>query len=238
MANMDGTRAQLWKRHLAWSVLVMLTAAATGCGYPELHRLESTDAGKPFCVGRFVAVCRLATPQNLTLSAAETINTDTDPRCALQDQGAGVPQLCVVAGNDITVSAQIIAIGSHPLVLAAFNDLNVTAGGSLILSSPSGQTPGGGANDPACHPSTAAAASINNNHSTGGGAGGSLGGSGGIGGTGDSGYELGGTSGAPIAPITWVVGGCKGSKGGDVGQTAAGDLPERGRTKAADFDRE
>jgi len=45
MANTDGSRARLRRSDLARSALVMLTVVATGCGYPELPRLEGKDAG-------------------------------------------------------------------------------------------------------------------------------------------------------------------------------------------------
>jgi len=182
------------------------------------------DALSGICVGRFVTVCRPAAPPNLALLAAATINTDTDPRCTLQGQGASAPQLCVMAGNDITVSASITAIGSRPLVLAAFHDLDVTANGKLVLSSPSGQPPGAGANDPACHGSAGGADDPNG---SGGGAGGSFGGTGGNGGSGDSGSAAGSVAGSLLSLAFRITGGCQGSKGGDAG-TNVGGTPGNG----------
>jgi hypothetical protein len=206
---------------------------ASGC---EFHStVTSTDAVPPIdaggdslidapsgvCIGRFVLVCRPAAPlktENIALLANATINTDQDPRCVLQGQGAGAPQLCVMAGYDVRVDAQITVIGSHPLVLAAYHDLNITPKGNLVLTSPSGP-PGAGANDPACH---APVAGGNGALGSGGGAGGSFGGTGGAGGTGDAGGAAAGTAGAPITPIVRVIGGCKGSPGGDAGLTSGG----------------
>jgi hypothetical protein len=178
------------------------------------------DAPSGICIGRFVLVCRPTLPVNLPLLAPATINTDLDPRCALQDQGPGTPQVCVMAGNDIRIDAQITVIGSHPLVLAAFHDLNITGKGNLVLTSPRDGLPGAGANDPACHPATAGG---NGGAGGGGGAGGSFGGAGGAGGTGDlAGAASAGQPGTPITPILRVTGGCKGSKGGDAGLTTGG----------------
>jgi hypothetical protein len=182
------------------------------------------DAPSGLCIGKFVLVCRPVEPPNLALLTLETINTDTDPRCQLQSQGSGAPQLCVMAGRDVKVDAKVTVIGSRPLVLAAYHDLNIAMNGNLILSSPSGQPSGAGANDPACHASMPGG---NGALGSGGGAGGSFGGSGGAGGTGDGGAATAGTPGAPVTLIDRVIGGCKGSPGGNAGLTPGG-LPGNG----------
>ena len=47
MANTDRSRVQLRRRDLAWSVMVMVMVMVvlTGCGFPELPRLDGSDAG-------------------------------------------------------------------------------------------------------------------------------------------------------------------------------------------------
>jgi len=178
------------------------------CGAQQICEPNGTPhtlVDGPSCIGRFIAVCRPSSPPNLTFSVSETVNTDTDSRCELQDQKAGEPQLCVMAGNDIRVETQITAIGSHPLVLTAFHDLNITVKGNLVLTSSHGGPPGAGANDPACKLSDSKAGG------GGGGAGGSFGGRGGDGG---SGYLGGDFASDPIVPLVRVTGGCKGSPGG------------------------
>jgi len=195
------------------------TCSAQVCEPEGAPADASIDGPSDICIGRFVVVCRPVAPPNLVLIAAATINTDTDPRCTLQSQGTGAPQLCVMAGNDITVSAPITAIGSHPLVLAAFHDLDITSNGNLILSSLRGGAPGAGANDPACHGSAGGADDPNG---SGGGAGGSFGGTGGNGGSGDSGFAAGSVAGSQLSLVFRITGGCQGSKGGDAGTTVGG----------------
>lgn len=178
-----------------------------------------SDAASGPCVGRFILICRPAVPPSLSITKDATIDTDQEPRCVMEDQGPGAPALCVMTGMDIRVDAAITVIGSHPLVLAAFQDLNITPKGKLILTSTRGMKPGAGANDLACHSPTAGGNGV---AAAGGGAGGSFGGTGGAGGTGGTGSVTAGMPGAPIMPIIHVTGGCKGSKGGDDGVTAGG----------------
>jgi len=194
---------------------------------PNDSAVDSIDAPSGICIGRFVLVCRPVAPpkgENVVLLTPATINTDLDARCAMQSQGTGAPQLCVMAGYDIKVDAVITVVGSHPLVLAAFHDLNITFKGNLALTSPRGQMPGAGANDPACHAPTNGG---NGATGAGGGAGGSFGGTGGAGGTGETGNTTVGVTGAPITPFVRMTGGCKGSNGGNAG-LAVGGQPGNG----------
>jgi hypothetical protein len=214
---------------------LLLVVLAAGCGFrtSALQGDAGADAvvisdaqvlvdapldGPSVCVGRFVQVCREEMPVDLRLRDAETINTDTDPRCVAQNQGANQPTLCVITANDLRIDNAITVIGTRPLVLAAFNDLNITPAGAIILSSPRGMPAGPGANDPACNTPTPGADSADG---AGGGAGGSFGGSGGPGGAG-GGPTTGGAPGAPLVMPTRVTGGCPGSKGGNAGATQGG----------------
>lgn len=206
--------------------LAALMLLVPACSYPRLAPLDlepPPDAppdGPEICIGRFVVVCGPASSSDLVFAAPETINTDIDSRCALQDQKPGEPQLCVIAGNDIHVNVRISAIGSHPLVLAAFHDLNINQSGSLVLTSPHDGSSGAGANDPACKfPGPGGDGDVN--VGGGGGGGGSFGGQGGIGG------DPSGVASNPIVPLVRVTGGCKGSPGGTDG-SAFGGLPGSG----------
>lgn len=221
---------------MQWTLIVLVIAS--GCGFrssaagadaaPPGDAATDTataplpDAQSGFCIGRFVVVCRPTAPttnENLALTKPATVDTDTDPRCVMQGQGTGAPTLCVIAGYDIKVDAAITVIGSHPLVLAAYRDLNITMKSTLSVTSPRGGMPGAGANDPACSTPTAGGNSMSGG---GGGAGGSFGGAGGTGGTGGTGSSTAGVAGTPITAIARVIGGCKGSPGGPAGAVPGG----------------
>jgi hypothetical protein len=219
-------------------VRIAVLVLVAGCGFstPGARSDASPDSDVPIdaavdapdvpidargiCIGTFVTVCREVAPaDHIALNKPETIDTDVDPRCAVQPQGPGLPALCVMAGRDVKIDDPIIAIGSRPLVLVAFRDLNVTSVGSLVLTSPRGGAPGAGANDPGCSTPTAGG---NLATGAGGGAGGSLGGSGGGGGTGGAGVASAGMAGAPHGTPARVIGGCRGSSGGQAGASTGG----------------
>lgn len=172
------------------------------------------------CAGTFVTVCRAEEPTaHLAFKKPETVDTDRDPRCAVQPQGPGLPELCVMVGRDVRIEDPIIAIGTRPLVLVAFRDLGITSTGSLVLTSPRGAPHGAGANDPGCNAPTAGTGLAGG---AGGGAGGSLGGAGGAGGTGSTGAAAAGMPGAPLGTPARLTGGCPGSAGGQAGGSAGG----------------
>lgn len=138
----------------------------------------------------------ITTPQRSFLNS-ETINTDTDSRCA-----AGIATWCVIEAGAILIEGSLRATGTRPLVLYAEANLMLDGGGSIDVA-------GGGAGSvPACAspPGTSVAAG----QSAGGGPGGSFGGYGGNGGA------LNILPVASPAPILMPMfrGGCAGGAGG------------------------
>src|ERR1041385_8413755 len=71
--------------------------------------------------------CFAALPTTDLTVATGSINTDQCPNGTVQHQGAGQPDVCVLAGMNVMVPAPIRGYGSRPLVLAAVRDLTVTA---------------------------------------------------------------------------------------------------------------
>ena len=143
-----------------------------------------------------------------------TIDTDSSNLCSVQHQSGG-PDVCVVAGNTLTVQQNFRASGSRPLVLAAVTDLTVKA---MLDISGGAQTAAAGANSGDC---LGTAPGGDDATSPGGGGGGALGAPSASGGAGFAG-ATGGAGTGLIATPTFVRGGCDGKKGGTKGSAAGG----------------
>jgi hypothetical protein len=171
------------------------------------------------CYGAGLAhFCLSSLPTTAVTLDAATLDTSATGCQAVAQSGG--PEMCVVAGSQITVpvSAIVIVTGSRPLVLVAAQSISIQ--GTLDLSSK--RTPlriGAGGNAALCAANTPPA---NSTAGGGGGAGGTFGSRGANGGLGNGGATGRGTS-AAVEPVTLVHGGCAGSDGGDSpGQGGAG----------------
>jgi hypothetical protein len=180
------------------------------------------------CFGNgVVRVCLDAVPTKaVTLPGAmNPLDTGIDDNCTtIWPQTAG-PALCVIAGMTVTVSGSFAATGARPLVLIGVDAVTVSATLDVSSKIAGGVRRGAGANDSACAVGTNGK---NDSGGGGGGAGGSFGTSGGAGGTGDlnnnhppAGTATGGAPGAAQPAPAVLRGGCKGSFGGDGGDTPA-----------------
>jgi len=188
---------------------LVCSAATQTC---ELHDLDAgvgndalaidapPDAFVPFCYGTaIVRVCMAQQPGGgLTFSAATTINTDTDTRCAAL-LPIGETDVCAIAADHIKVDATVKATGSRPLVLVATT--TITVSGNLDGASDNA-SPGPNSDPAICAAGT-------NALGNGGGYGGSFGG---IGGTG--GGVGGGTPAPSVTTIDKLRGGCASGIGG------------------------
>jgi hypothetical protein len=152
----------------------------------------------------------------------ETIDSGTDMRCNSILQGAGAPELCVIAASSITISGDLFVKGTRPVVLWSSGTIMVT--GSVDVSSHSTligpqARRGAGASVTGCTPGPAAKQSSVTGGG-GGGAGGSFVGLGGVGGNSDT-----DTARLPVAATTptAIRGGCAGgAAGGDLTGAHAG----------------
>lgn len=178
----------------------------------------SSDVLAGACHATFLDVCAAPMPdQGLRIAGAETIDTDTDPRCRELEQ-AGGKSVCLVYATSVVIDpgGSLTATGSRPLAIASASVMTIA--GTIDVSSRRGGQPGPAASDAACTFSTTPEADTGGG---GGAAGGSFGAVGGAGGTGDTdnsqgndGSAIGGTAG-PAASLTVLRGGCRGQAGGD-----------------------
>lgn len=172
------------------------------------------------CYGNgLVTVCPvnpITGQQQLTITGAQTINTDSATVCEpyrLPD-GTSASDFCLVAAKSITIgtTGRINVTGSKPLVLVGSNTIDVA--GTIDVASRRGGQIGAGADPAGC---TAAAAPTGSK----GGPGGSFGEEGGDGGTGAEG-------GLPVPPgpfplqVTTLRGGCRGLAGAGLQPGAGG----------------
>lgn len=199
-----------------------VTAAGSGDGGTGDAQVDVAG-----CTPGFLDLCGEAAPsQPLHIATADTIDTDTDPRCRTVTQASGGP-VCLVYATSVMIAAggSLTATGSRPLAIVSTSTLAIA--GSIDVSSRRSGQRGPASSDAACafattpEPDTGGA---------GGGAGGSFGAAGGNGGTGDTDNSQGGddtaaagTAGA-IATISALRGGCRGQTGGneDAGGGAGG----------------
>ncbi|HEX5059821.1 MAG TPA: hypothetical protein VFV99_10705, partial [Kofleriaceae bacterium] len=202
---------------------VAVLALLVGCSFEHGVALDdatggdiATPDGDGRC-GLFLDLCGSpAPPGPLHLVNADTINTDTDPRCLGVMQASG-GDVCLVYATmvDIDSGASLTATGTRPLAIAASGAL--TVGGTIDVSSRISGQRGPASSDTAC--SFAATPELDLG-GAGGGAGGSFGLAGGNGGTGDTDQSQGGSdgmgapgmAGAP-ASVTALRGGCRGQAG-------------------------
>ncbi len=173
------------------------------------------DGSATMCIagtGSLIKPCFVTLPTG-TVNLTGTINTDSDSRCVVQKQTGG-PDVCMIGGNDLNVTAMLRAIGSRPLVLVAVHDLTVSA---VLDVSGDATMPAAGANTGNCIGTGPGAASMG---SPGGGGGGGFGATGAAGGNGANG-AIGGAAGTTSMP-TFVRGGCDGGTGGMNGNLLGG----------------
>jgi len=170
---------------------------------------DGTVDGSPACFGTGLVEICMPTPSDAVV-LSQTLNTDTDPRCATNVTSGGAG-FCVVAGRTITIASgqTLRGIGSKPLVLVA--DQVITIEGTLDVASHRQGGRGAASDFSGCGNGT-------NPPTDGGGAGGSFGGMGGIGGAPGASMPA-----APLAPTT-LHGGCDGhgGGGGDPGKNGDG----------------
>ncbi|HSD86038.1 MAG TPA: hypothetical protein VLB44_00935 [Kofleriaceae bacterium] len=135
-----------------------------------------------------------------TLSAS--FNTDSSTMC--ETIASGGTGFCVISGQSITITGNVVVTGGKPLVLVATGTISVQ--GALDLSSHRSPTiVGAGANPTTCGAGTAP-------NTSGGGAGGTFGGKGGNGGGTNFSGTNGGLAAATAAPAA-LRGGCAGQNG-------------------------
>jgi len=177
--------------------------------------------GVTSCASTFIDVCMQPAPtMSIDISGAETINTDTDPRCTTLVQASGGP-VCLVNATtvNITSTGSLTATGSRPLAISSSSTMMI-AGMIDVSSRRVGGQRGPASDDAAC---TFAAVPEEDAGGGGGAAGGSFGAKGGDGGVGDTDNSIGadGTAAAglagPVAMPTVLRGGCRGQTGGPEG---------------------
>jgi hypothetical protein len=113
---------------------------------------SSIDADPALCFGAGdYTVCVPTLPTEELMLGTQTITTDPGA-CpgTVHIPGIGLPSLCVLAGERVTVTGHVEARGSLPLVLlATAGDLRVNANATVDVSSRPGVT-GAGANFSGC----------------------------------------------------------------------------------------
>jgi len=214
-----------YDRHVGRCWIVLLVCA--GCNQIlGVNDITLGDGGTSGGDGSAATMCitgagsgALFTPCFATLPTMDvvlggTIDTDTSNLCSVQHQPGG-PDVCVVAGNTLTVRQNFLATGSRPLVLAAVTDLTVMA---MLDVSGGGTGKAAGANSGDC---LGGAPGGDDAQSPGGGGGGALGAVSASGGAGFAGATAGAGTGLISTPA-FVRGGCDGKKGGAKGSTAGG----------------
>lgn len=177
------------------------------------------DAEAPGCVPGFLGLCAQAPPtESLDITTAQTLDTDSDPRCRTYLQ-AGDPAICLVYVSSVSIATTgtLTVTGSRPLAIASTSTVSIE--GAIDVGSHGPQV------GPSADQGTCAFASVPDMDigGGGGGAGGTFTLDGGDGGIGDSDNSLGGdntglpgTHGAAI-PIATLHGGCRGQAGGAEG---------------------
>jgi hypothetical protein len=179
--------------------------------------IDASPEALPFCYGGNsqtwpLRVCFAAPPTGSMLLGASPINTDTG--CPLEMTVDGVTA-CVIAGQQISITATLHAHGSLPLVLVATDEVRVVSSVAIDLVGDRNTPPAGG--EPAsCSGATPPVASFNG---AGGGAGGSFSTLAGFGG-----HPTQSTTQShpnPVRTALELAGGCAGVKGG-MGEGAPG----------------
>lgn len=178
----------------------------------------SFDVNVNLCFGGSGAfqICLPSMPP-ATLQLSGTIDTASCAGGFVLAPGGTAPNLCVMAGVDVTASGFVRVVGARPLAIVAMDDLTIGGGATLDASSVAGGTRGAGSNLGMCQAGTAPGGDAGGG---GGGAGGSFQTRGGVGGTGMGGS--GGVSGAAVTASA-VRGGCRGQAGGGTTPGSGGD---------------
>jgi hypothetical protein len=174
------------------------------------------------CVIGGLDLCEETPLPPLQITASETLNTDTDPRCITFAQ-AGGGNACLVYATEVSIGTGVTlsAIGSRPLIIASA--ASIALPGELDVSSRRGAQTGAAANDAAC---TTRREAENDLGGAAGAGGGSFHGKGGDGGDGDTDNSLpqgpasdgnaqkGEAADALAIAPTFARGGCRGANGG------------------------
>jgi hypothetical protein len=175
--------------------------------------------GPPPCVPGFRDLCSQPEPSMpLDITNAQTIKTDTDPRCRTLPQ-AGGGDVCLIYATRVTISGSLTVTGPRPLAIAS--STTITIDGTIDAGS-RGPQRGPASDATGCNFASIPATDL-------GGGGGAAGGSftlaGGNGGTGDgnnngapAGTAAPGTHGSTTT-ISVLRGGCPGQTGGDESAT-------------------
>lgn len=179
-------------------------------------------------------ICLAPPARTLALTGASTIDTAQlgDTGCTKILAVSGGPSLCLVAARRIEVSGVLRAVGTHPLVLLASDEIAVTGFidvSSHIRDANAGRpVAGAGARTAAACRAPFIDGPMSDDDQSGGsgGAGGSFGGLGGRGGLGAELDEAGVPAAGAAASL--IAGGCPGGRGGDDSSGLGGGLAGAG----------
>jgi hypothetical protein len=212
---------------------VAITALlASGCnsllGIDDLHLVDagSGDTVHPdvpvdqppgaFCYGTYLSAC-FATEPTGAVTLSGTVDTATDSRCTVITQ-AGGPDVCAIAGQTISVTADTTVVGARPLMLVGTT--SITVGAKLDVGSTRTRT-GAGGNSALCAPAVNGMTTVTLIGASGASGGSflSMGGGGGAGNGTGAGMA---TTAQPAQTTTVLRGGCPGGAGGNTPAPANG----------------
>lgn len=169
---------------------------------------RDADAAPTACYGSGIGLVRVCPPAPIapSVTLGGSIDTTGDTRCLLQAQVGG-PELCVIAGEMVSVSAALSVTGSRPLVLVGTKKITVM--GSIDASS--GESKTGPGAQLTCGTAGNGTGTVSG---AGGGAGASFAFAGGGAAPGGSINTTAHPPDPPISALTNVRGGCPGYSGG------------------------
>jgi hypothetical protein len=178
--------------------------------------IDGALSASAICVGDYFRVCIDPAPTaSLELLPGRLIRTNLDTECTIVQSQAGGPEVCVLAGINVSITGMIRAQGQRPLAIVATGVNGSPAAGRIVFSpnarvdlSSNGMERGAGSGSGDCPPAAVGEAGA----AGGGGAGGALLYNGGPGGKGDD--AAGGVITIATASIERVRGGCGGGSGG------------------------
>jgi hypothetical protein len=184
---------------------------------------QQRDAG-PTCLGTGTwEMCAAAgAAPTGTQALSGSINTDTSSMCTTPVDWtvAAQPDVCVIAGSSITISATTTVTGSRPLVLFATGSITQSSNANLDVASHRTGTSGPGMQSSAC--AAFPQAPTNSAVGAGGAAGGSFMTMAGDGGAGGQGAAGGLAAAADLAEPAVLRGGCRGQVGGEAATGSSG----------------
>jgi len=191
------------------AVEVCVPSATDDCTFSYAVSNFDPDAVDPAAAGAATTVDCDATIDTGGTPSFTSFCGGTEPPIFVQSQGGGL-EIAVLAVNQLTVSGSLRVQGSRPLVIAAWADVTIAAGGSIDVgadgttSGAGGGQCGAGMGQGGDSPSTSG--------DTGGGGGGGFGTAGGAGGTGDNGVEPAGEGGVVhgTPELSPLAAGCRG----------------------------